>query len=350
MGLDRGEIKGYLIQKDPDVVKALIDSAYRTKLETVGDKVYLRGLVEISNICRKNCLYCGIRSGNPAVSRYELSDEDVIGAANFALEAGYGSLVIQGGERHDNEFVAKISRLVSKIKSLSGQYPLGITLSLGEQPREVYREWFQAGAHRYLLRIESSNEQLYSRIHPSDGNHTYKSRMEALMDLKGEGYQVGTGVMIGLPFQTLDDLANDLLFFRDFDIDMCGMGPYIEHSQTPLWDYRDQLLPTERRLDLSIRMVALLRLLMPDINIAATTAMQTLHPEGREMAIMAGANVIMPNMTIQSVRREYAIYENKPGVEDDAAISRSKLESFLGEKNIPIGWNQWGDSIRFRNR
>ena len=350
MGLDRGEIIGYLQEESADVVKRLFDSAYRTKLETVGEKVYLRGLVEISNICRKNCLYCGIRSGNPAVSRYELSEDEVLDAAKFALEAGYGSLVIQGGERHDKEFVTKISRLVSKIKSLSEQYPLGITLSLGEQPREVYREWFEAGAHRYLLRIESSNRELYSRIHPSDSNHTFKSRMDALHDLKSVGYQVGTGVMIGLPFQTLDDLANDLLFFRDFDIDMCGMGPYIEHSQTTLWDYRDQLLPTERRLDLSIRMVALLRLLMPDINIAATTAMQTLHPEGREMAIMAGANVIMPNMTIQSVRSEYRIYENKPGIEDDAAISRSKLESFLGEKNIPIGWNQWGDSIRFRNR
>ena len=350
MGLDRGEIIGYLQEESADVVKGLFDSAYRTKLETVGEKVYLRGLVEISNICRKNCLYCGIRSGNPAVSRYELSEDEVLDAAKFALEAGYGSLVIQGGERHDKEFVTKISRLVSKIKSLSEQYPLGITLSLGEQPREVYREWFEAGAHRYLLRIESSNGELYSRIHPSDSNHTFKSRMDALHDLKSVGYQVGTGVMIGLPFQTLDDLANDLLFFRDFDIDMCGMGPYIEHSQTPLWDYRDQLLPTERRLDLSIRMVALLRLLMPDINIAATTAMQTLHPEGREMAIMTGANVIMHNMTIQSVRSEYRIYENKPGIEDDAAISKSKLESFLGEKNIPIGWNQWGDSIRFRNR
>lgn len=350
MGLDRGEIIGYLQEESADVVKGLFDSAYRTKLETVGEKVYLRGLIEISNICRKNCLYCGIRSGNTDVSRYELSEDEVLDAAKFALEAGYGSLVIQGGERHDKKFVTKISRLVSKIKLLSEQYPLGITLSLGEQPREVYREWFEAGAHRYLLRIESSNGELYSRIHPYDSNHTFKSRMDALHDLKSVGYQVGTGVMIGLPFQTLDDLANDLLFFRDFDIDMCGMGPYIEHSQTPLWNYRDQLLPTERRLDLSIRMVALLRLLMPDINIAATTAMQTLHPEGREMAIMAGANVIMPNMTIQSVRSEYRIYENKPGIEDDAAISKSKLESFLGEKNIPIGWNQWGDSIRFRNR
>lgn len=350
MGLDRSEILDYLRERDGAAVRRLFDEAYRTKVETVGEKVYLRGLIEISNICRKSCLYCGIRSGNAAVQRYELSEDEVMEGAKFALEAGYGSLVIQGGERHDREFISKITRLLKKIKSLPGQNPLGITLSLGEQSRDVYREWFEAGAHRYLLRIESSNEKLYSKIHPSDPNHTYKSRLAALWDLKSAGYQVGTGVMIGLPFQTIDDLADDLLFFKEFDIDMCGMGPYIEHSQTPLWEYRGELLPPSERLELSIRMVALLRLLMPDINIAATTAMQTLHPEGREMAIMAGANVIMPNMTIREVRSDYQIYENKPGIEDDAAISKSKLEHFLAKKNIPIGLNQWGDSLRFRNR
>ena len=350
MGLDRGEIIGYLQEESADVVKGLFDSAYRTKLETVGEKVYLRGLVEISNICRKNCLYCGIRSGNPAVSRYELSEDEVLDAAKFALEAGYGSLVIQGGERHDKEFVTKISRLVSKIKLLSEQYPLGITLSLGEQPREVYREWFEAGAHRYLLRIESSNRELYSRIHPSDSNHTFKSRMDALHDLKSVGYQVGTGVMIGLPFQTLDDLANDLLFFRDFDIDMCGMGPYLEHSQTPLYQYKDLLIPKEERLELSLKMVAILRLMMPKINIAATTAMQSIDPAGREKAILAGANVIMPNLTLTEVRGDYSIYENKPGVGEDASITSSSLERMLQNAGIPIGYNEWGDSLHFKDR
>lgn len=350
MELDRGQIIDLLNERDPQVVSQLFDEAYRTKVENVGESVYLRGLIEISNICRKNCLYCGIRSDNSAVVRYQLSNDDVLGAAKFALDAGYGSIVIQGGERQDKAFVKDIKRLIKKIKRLSRENSLGITLSLGEQPIEVYEDWFDAGAHRYLLRIESSNEELYNMIHPSGDLHSFNSRVRALLDLKFTGYQVGTGVMIGLPFQTTEHLADDLLFFRDFDIDMCGMGPYLEHSQTPMWALRNNILPPEERLTLSLKMVALLRLMMPDINIAATTAMQTLHPEGREMAVMAGANVIMPNMTIQDVRANYQIYENKPGIEDDAAISKSKLEEFLSKKSIPIGLNQWGDSLHFINR
>lgn len=350
MGLDREQIVELLNEKDPQVVSNLFAEAYRIKVETVGEEVYLRGLIEISNICRKNCLYCGIRSDNSTVNRYQLTKDEVLDAAKFAIDAGYGSIVIQGGERHDKAFARDIRKLIKKIKRLSRENPLGITLSLGEQPLEVYEDWFDAGAHRYLLRIETSDNQLYNMIHPSDPIHSFNSRVQALLDLKYTGYQVGTGVMIGLPFQTAGHLADDLLFFREFDIDMCGMGPYIEHSQTPMWSLRTLLLPPEERLSLSLKMVALLRLLMPDINIAATTAMQTLHPEGREMAIMAGANVVMPNMTIQQVRKEYKLYENKPGIEDDAAISKSRLEHFLNEKNIPIGWNRWGDSLRFRNR
>ena len=350
MELDRGQIIDLLNERDPQVVSQLFDEAYRTKVENVGESVYLRGLIEISNICRKNCLYCGIRSDNSAVVRYQLSNEDVLGAAKFALDAGYGSIVIQGGERQDKAFVKDIKRLIKKIKRLSRKNPLVITLYLGEQPIEVYEDWFDAGAHRYLLRIETSNEELYNMIHPSGDLHSFNSRVQALLNLKYTGYQVGTGVMIGLPFQTTEHLADDLLFFRDFDIDMCGMGPYLEHSQTPMWALRNNILPPEERLTLSLKMVALLRLMMPDINIAATTAMQTLHPEGREMAIMAGANVIMPNMTIQNVRANYQIYENKPGIEDDAAISKSKLEEFLSKKSIPIGLNQWGDSLHFINR
>lgn len=350
MELDRCQIVDLLNERDPQVISRLFEEAYRTKVENVGESVYLRGLIEISNICRKNCLYCGIRSDNSAVVRYQLSNDDVLGAAKFALDAGYGSIVIQGGERQDKAFAKDIKRLIKKIKRLSRENPLGITLSLGEQPFEVYEEWFDAGAHRYLLRIETSNKELYNMIHPSGDLHSFDSRVRALIDLRYVGYQVGTGVMIGLPFQTAEHLADDLIFFRDFDIDMCGMGPYIEHSQTPMWALRNNILPPEERLTLSLKMVALLRLMMPDINIAATTAMQTLHPEGREMAIMAGANVIMPNMTIKDVRANYQIYENKPGIEDDAAISKSKLEEFLSQKNIPIGLNQWGDSPRFRNR
>lgn len=348
MDLSREYLISCLEEQNADLNQKLFEDAYQIKLANIGDKVYLRGLIEISNICRKNCLYCGIRRDNHATGRYEISDDEVLSAAKFAISAGYGSLVIQGGERNDKAFTDRITSLLRRIKELD--YSLGITLSLGEQSPEVFKDWFEAGAHRYLLRIESSNEELYYKIHPRDNVHSFQTRLQALYDLKDAGYQVGTGVMIGLPFQTSEDLANDLLFFKRLDIDMCGMGPYLEHSQTPLYEYKDMLLPQAERLNLTFKMISLLRMLMPDINIAATTALQVIDANGREKAIKAGANIIMPNMTIQEVRDSYQIYENKPGINDDAEISKSKLEEHLSEMNIPIGWNQWGDSKHFSKR
>ena len=339
-----------LDEKDPNRVQQLYDDAFRTKIDNVGNKVYLRGLVEITNICRKNCLYCGIRRDNPSNDRYEIDIEDVIPAARFAYEQGYGSMVIQGGERHDKKFRDKITSILKEVRKISSESPLGITLSLGEQPYEVYKEWFEAGAHRYLLRIESSTQELFEKIHPVDESHSFQTRLTALEDLRRAGYQVGTGVMIGLPFQTLGHLADDLLFFKSFDIDMCGMGPYLEHSQTPLYQYKDLLIPKEERLELSLKMVAILRLMMPKINIAATTAMQSIDPAGREKAILAGANVIMPNLTLTEVRGDYSIYENKPGVGEDASITSSSLERMLQNAGIPIGYNEWGDSLHFKDR
>ena len=347
INLDRNALISYLEDNSPEVAATLYSEAYKVKKKTVGESVYLRGLVEISNICRKNCLYCGIRRDNLNTGRYELTSEEVLEAAAFAADQGYGSMVIQGGERTDSKFIDKITSLLVEIKR---RWPLGITLSLGEQAEDVYREWFEAGAHRYLLRIESSTKELYEKIHPVDAVHSYETRVQALRDLRKCGYQVGTGVMIGLPFQTAANLADDLLFFKELDIDMCGMGPYLEHSETPLYAFRHMIPDQMRRLDLSLRMVALLRLLMPDINIAATTAMQAIVPDGRERAIMAGANVLMPNLTLSDVREEYQIYQNKPGVGEDAAISSSRTEQRLREMKIPIGYGQWGDSIHYRKR
>ena len=337
-------------EKDQNRVQQLYDDAFRTKIDNVGNKVYLRGLVEITNICRKNCLYCGIRRDNSSNDRYEIDIEDVIPAARLAYEQGYGSMVIQGGERHDKKFRDKITSILKEVRKISSESPLGITLSLGEQPFDVYQEWFEAGAHRYLLRIESSTQELFEKIHPMDESHSFQTRLTALKDLRRAGYQVGTGVMIGLPFQTLGHLADDLLFFKSFDIDMCGMGPYLEHSQTPLYQYKDLLIPKEERLELSLKMVAILRLMMPKINIAATTAMQSIDPAGREKAILAGANVIMPNLTLTEVRGDYSIYENKPGVGEDASITSSSLERMLQNAGIPIGYNEWGDSLHFKDR
>ena len=370
------------------------EEALALKLKHRGPEVYFRGLIEISNKCRKNCLYCGIRGGNCNVQRYEMTDEQVLQEAQFALDAGYGSIAIQGGERSDSAFIERITRLLYQIRRLqpggaSGagrlQYGpgsgkigatgvtnntnnLGITLSLGEQSREVYREWKNAGASRYLLRIEASNRELYEKIHPGDEHHSYERRLQALHDLKSEGYLLGSGIMIGLPFQTHAHLEEDLQFLKDLQVDMVGMGPYIPHKDTPLgqivnWWKEPSLtaLPEQLRqlalqprgdfwnlsnaelLDLCIDMVARLRILMPHINIAATTALQVLHPDGREMALLAGANVIMPNMTESSLRGNYSLYEGKQGVADDAASTRDKLLENLARLEIPVGWNRPGD-------
>ena len=401
------------------------EEALALKLKHRGPEVYFRGLIEISNRCRKNCLYCGIRGGNCNVQRYEMTDEQVLQEAQFALDAGYGSIAIQGGERSDSAFIERITRLLYQIRRLqpggssgANTNNLGITLSLGEQSREVYREWKNAGASRYLLRIEASNRELYEKIHPgfaltssaqeiahntqqpmlergaacSEAQmHSYQRRVQALHDLKSEGYLLGSGIMIGLPFQTYTHLEEDLQFLKDLQVDMVGMGPYIPHKDTPLgqivawWketpthvaaaelcegalrgtafleepslialpEHLRQLalqprgdfwnLSNAELLELCIDMVARLRILMPHINIAATTALQVLHPDGREMALLAGANVIMPNMTESSLRGNYSLYEGKQGVADDAASTRDKLLENLARLEIPVGWNRPGD-------
>lgn len=316
--------------------RELFAAAVEMRNRTVGDRVYLRGLIELSNRCRKNCLYCGIRRGHLGVERYELTDEQLLAAAERAWRAGYGSVVIQAGERTDGVFVERVERLVRRMKELSNG-ELGITLSLGEQPRGTYRRWFAAGAHRYLLRIEASSPELYARIHPAD--HRYAERLACLCALREEGYQVGTGVMIGLPFQTVENLADDLLFFKALDIDMCGMGPYIEAPGAPLVAVASPFSRAER-LQLALRMIALLRLSMPDINIAATTALHALHPQGRELGIAAGANVMMPNLTPEAARNHYRLYDDKPLQDMDWRGIEVAVD------------NTWGDSLHFaaRNR
>ncbi|HSW67752.1 MAG TPA: hypothetical protein VLH16_04160, partial [Bacteroidales bacterium] len=243
----------------------------------------------------------------------------------------------------------KIGRLLSQIKQLSGGL-LGITLSMGEQSRDTFRYWFECGAHRYLLRIETSNRELYSRLHPGNALHSFDERLKALYMLRETGYQVGTGVMIGLPFQTVEHLADDLIFFRDFDVDMVGMGPYIEHENTPLHAFSNQLLPRIERFNLSLKMVAILRIMMNDINIAATTAMQAIDPQGREKALLTGANVIMPNLTPVKYRENYLLYEDKPCIDEDADECKSCLEARIRMAGGEIGYGEWGDSIHFVER
>lgn len=373
--MDLLSIEQVLRMKDRAELSRFYMEAYDLKLKYRGPCVYFRGLIEISNICRKNCLYCGIRAGNSKVSRYELSDSQVLEEAQFALDAGYGSVVLQGGERSDKAFTGRITRLVKEIVKLRKSAPetdgdselsLGITLSLGEQSPAVYKEWYDAGAGRYLLRVEASDRRLYEKIHPVEGQdrllHSYEGRVKAIGALKDAGFLTGTGVMIGLPFQRYEDLARDILFFKEMGVDMVGMGPYIPHSDTPLgklyFKLRGDLsgkgealreygelfmLNNSEKLELSLKMVAVLRHVMPHINIAATTALQVLSPGGRERALLAGANIIMPNVTDLSVKGEYNLYEGKPGVADDAEATKRRLESNLEKLGIPVGWDTKGD-------
>lgn len=339
----------YLLQTEKEERTALFKKSAEVKEKHVGNIVYFRGLIEMSNICSKNCYYCGIRYGNKNVQRYNISDEELLTAAKYAYDNKYASIVIQSGELASIEFVKRIKNLLQEISNRF-QNQLHVTLSLGEQTEETYLQWKEAGAHRYLLRIESSNPDLYRKIHPENEHHDFESRLNCLKTLKKLGYQVGTGVMMGLPFQTIDDMANDLLFMRDFDIDMCGMGPYIEHSDTPLYQHRDLLLPKEKRFDLALKMIAILRILMKDINIAAATALQAIDPMGREKAIRVGANVIMPNITPGKYRDSYKLYENKPCTDEEADECNSCLEARIGITGNEIGYGQWGDSKHFTNK
>lgn len=321
----------------------LFKQAYAIKKEYVGTTVYFRGIVELSNICKKNCYYCGIRRDNQNVNRFILQEDEVIKSALWAYEQHYGSVVIQSGERDDVEFVCFIENVIKSLKEKTNGN-LGITLSLGEQSEETYHRWYAAGAHRYLLRIETSSPELYRKLHPAD--HDWEKRWNCLRTLKKLGYQTGTGVMIGLPYQSLEDLAKDVQFFYDEDIDMIGMGPFIPHSETPLADALPEY-DGDKQLDLALKMIAVCRIMLKDINIASTTALQALKPDGRELGLLAGANIIMPNITETKYRANYQLYNGKPCLDENASLCRNCLERRVSSIGETIGYDQWGDSPHF---
>ncbi len=327
----------------------LFQAATEIKTKYIKNLVYFRGLIEYSNICRKNCFYCGIRRENENVCRYTLTDDEVLEAARYAYKEGFGSIAIQGGELNSKAFCDKITSLLNKINKATDNR-LGITLSLGEQTEEVLLEWKEAGARRYLLRIESSNRDLYAKIHPNDSVHSYDERLKTLKILRKLDYQVGTGVMIGLPFQTYENVAEDILFFKDNDIDMIGLGPYIEHADTPLFQYRDILPPLKERFDLTLKTIAILRVMQKDINMVASTAMQAIDKNGREKALMAGANIIMPNLTPTKYREDYLLYQNKPCIDEEADDCKNCLAARITLAGDKIAYNEYGDSPHYFQR
>jgi biotin synthase len=338
-----------LLQSEGNDKTLLYKKSSEIKERYIGNKVWFRGLIEFSNICSKDCLYCGIRKGNKNLTRYNLSDDEILAAARFAYDNNYGSIALQSGETESSSFTKRVENLLNKIKELS-KGTLGITLSVGEQEPEVYKRWFEAGAHRYLLRIESTNKLLFSKIHPDNNEHDFQRRLDCLKNLQDIGFQTGTGVMIGLPFQTLDDLAGDLLFMRDFDIDMCGMGPYIEHADTPLINVIKTLIPLKDRFNLTLKMIAIIRIMMKDINIVAATALQAIDPIGREKAVKIGANIMMPNITPGKYRDSYKLYDNKPCTDDSAEDCQSCLEARVSLADSEVIYGEWGDSKHYEKR
>ncbi len=340
--LDHGDLVELLTHAD---AHELYEAAYGLKCRLLGKQVALRGLIEFSNICQKNCFYCGIRRGNGAVHRYRMSADEIVEQARWAYEHQYGSIALQSGELETEANTAFVEEVLRRIHAFAGE-DLGITICLGEQTEEVYRRWLAAGAHRYLLRIETSVPDLYRRLHPAD--HSFERRRDCLRTLKRLGYQLGSGVMIGLPGQTIDDLASDLEFYRAEGLDMIGMGPYLPHHQTPLGqgieftaEYR------ARQLELGLRMIAVCRLYLHDVNIAATTALQALDDRGREQGILAGANVIMPNVTDRQYRGDYLLYENKPCVGEGSLQCRGCLEGRIQSIGESIAWGRRNDPLHY---
>lgn len=304
--LDKNEILELL--QNNDINEELFKAADEIRQKYLGDYVHLRGLIEFTNICKRNCMYCGLRRDNKNLERYRLTQEEILDFAKKAVSYGYKTLVLQGGE--DDYFtVERMTTIVKEIKKLG----VALTLSLGEKTYDEYRAFKDAGADRYLIRIETTDKKLYEEMDP---NMSFEDRLNCLKNLRNLGYEVGSGILVGLPNQTLESIANDILFFKEINADMIGIGPFIPNEDTPLKDSEGG------SLTLALKAMALTRLMLPDINIPATTAMESLAPNGRIIALQSGANVVMPNVTEGEYRKLYALYPGKICTGDTPAHCR----------------------------
>lgn len=285
------------ILEDNGLNKELYSCADSIRKQYVGDTVHLRGLIEFSNICKRTCKYCGLRCENKTLERYRIEPDDIILYAQNAVNMGYKTIVLQSGE--DSYYSTdKMCQIISEIKKMD----VALTLSIGEKTFQEYKAYKKAGADRYLLRIETTDKDLYKQLHPG---MDFENRIRCLEDLKTLGYEVGSGCLVGLPNQSIESLANDILFFKEIEADMIGIGPFIPHPNTPLKNAQ------AGNFELALKVMALTRILLKDINIPATTAMETLNPNGRIIALQSGANVVMPNVTTTEYRKKYEIYPNK---------------------------------------
>lgn len=316
--LGDAELRELLVTTDNELIVYLTSQAREVALANFGHEVKARGLIEISNYCKNNCYYCGIRAGNASVERYRLSAEEIWECCEQGDLLGFKTFVLQGGEdvRHTTEWVEKV------VSEMRRRWPdKAITLSLGERSDEDYQRWFDAGADRYLLRHETANSEHYSKLHPKE--MLYANRVRCLETLKRIGYETGTGMMVGSPYQTIDDLVGDLRFMERLQPQMIGIGPFVSHKDTPFADC------VNGSVDVTLRLISILRLMHPTANLPATTSLGTLSDNGRELGILAGANVVMPNLSPVSQRKKYSLYDNKICMDLEAAESRRAIEEQL---------------------
>jgi biotin synthase len=334
--VNRGEILGWLREDDPRRLEELWAAADAVRRERVGDAVHLRGLVELSNICRRQCGYCGLRAGNAKLERYRLDAGQVLGCARRARDLGYGTVVVQAGEDPGIE-AGWMAEIVRSVKRETG---LAVTLSLGERTESELRLWREAGADRYLLRFETSDRALFDRIHPVAPGQHRSDRLAQLLAMRELGYEIGSGVMVGIPGQGFESLADDLLLFRELDLDMIGVGPFIAHPETPLGAapqpaLQGQVPATEA---LVYRVLALARLLCPEANIPSTTALATINrASGRELGLARGANVVMPNVTPVEFRAKYEIYPGKACINETAEACAGCLSRRIRSMGRTVG-------------
>lgn len=320
----REELVYLLNNINEEDVEYLRDKAHALALKNYDNKVYIRGLIEFTNYCFRDCKYCGIRASNKNAARYRLSLTEILEVVDIGYKLGYRTFVLQGGE--DKYFTDELlEEIIIKIKHKYRD--CAITLSIGERSYESYKRLFMAGADRYLLRHETASKDLYDKLHP---NSSFENRRKCLYDLKKIGYQVGAGFMVGLPNQSNEDLVNDLVFIKELKPHMCGIGPFIPHKDTPLC--------SEERgtLEKTLIMLSLIRLLIPDILLPATTALGTIDPKGRELGLKAGANVVMPNLSPIYVREKYSLYDGKICTGDESAQCRVCIEKRINNAGFRL--------------
>lgn len=327
--LDLNEYIFLLDNYTPENFSLLRNYAQKLRHEFYGNEIFIRGLIEISNICKNDCYYCGIRASNSHCQRYRLTPQQIISCSNEGYELGFRTFVLQGGE--DNFFTDEVlANIIHEIKSLHSD--CAITLSLGERSYESYKFLREAGADRYLLRHETADESHYNKLHPS--KMSFQNRIQCLKNLRDLGYYVGCGFMVGSPFQTNKTIAKDLKFIEDFQPEMCGIGPFISHKDTPFKNYKSGTL------ELTCYLLSIIRIIKPNILLPSTTALGTINPMGRELGILAGANVVMPNLSPLNVRKKYELYDNKICTGEESAQCRNCLNNRMKKIGYEIITNR----------